>query len=227
MANAPTQHVPASDGLDQSPDRRRLRHDAKKQRIVSEAWALAHEHGLAAIPLRDLATQVDLQQPSLYAYFDSKLAIYEAMYTQAIEALRDEYHAQIWPEDPDEALVAFVECSIRFTTDDVIRHQLLFQRSIPGFKPPARAQRALADVRQVGWERLQAVGVHDLATADIFTAIVSGLTNQQAFNDPKGDRWLSIARRTIEMYLVEVRRPPRLSSKRNNSTPASTTNKEQ
>ena len=61
-------------------DRRRERHLARRSAIVAEAWALARRDGLAAISLRDLADQVGLRQPSLYAYFDSKLALYDAMF---------------------------------------------------------------------------------------------------------------------------------------------------
>ena len=36
------------------------------------------------------------------------------------------------------------EALVRFSTDDVVRHQLLFQRTIPGFEPsPASYQLAL------------------------------------------------------------------------------------
>ena len=46
-------------------------------------------------------------------------------------------------DDPRQALVEFTEALVRFSTQDVVRHQLLFQRTIPGFEPSA-ASYALA-----------------------------------------------------------------------------------
>ncbi|MCU1404157.1 MAG: TetR/AcrR family transcriptional regulator, partial [Glaciihabitans sp.] len=74
----------AQTGADQpGTDRRAVRRAAKIAVIVHEAWALSRTEGLAGIPLRDLADRVGLRQPSLYAYFDSKLALYDAMFADA------------------------------------------------------------------------------------------------------------------------------------------------
>src|SRR5687768_270893 len=90
-------------------DRRRERHLAKRAVIVDEAWALARQHGLASISLRDLADQVGLRQPSLYAYFDSKLALYDAMFADGNRQLIEVVSAMPERDDPHEALVEFVE----------------------------------------------------------------------------------------------------------------------
>ena len=63
--------------------------EEKRARRFGRAY---RRDGLAAISLRDLAAQVDLRQPSLYAYFDSKLALYDEMfadgYHQLLEVIR-------------------------------------------------------------------------------------------------------------------------------------------
>jgi AcrR family transcriptional regulator len=174
--------------------------------IVAEAWDLARRDGLAAISLRDLADRVDLRQPSLYAYFDSKLALYDAMFVDGYHRLLElmaEYPA---PDDPREALVEFVELIVRFSAEDVVRHQLLFQRTIPGFKPSPEAREVTRGLLEIGRQRLRAVGVTDAASADIFTGIVVGFAHQQVFNDPRGDRWLRHVRRVVEMFLADVER---------------------
>src|SRR4051794_9297628 len=61
-------------------DRRAERREATRREIVDEAWALVREQGLAALSLRDLARRVGMQAPSLYGYFPSKHAIYDAMF---------------------------------------------------------------------------------------------------------------------------------------------------
>jgi AcrR family transcriptional regulator len=193
-------------------DPRQRRHDAKQARIVAEAWDLARRNGLAAISLRDLADRVDLRQPSLYAYFDSKLALYDALFVDAFRQLLETADRQLWSDDPREALVEFVELCVRFATEDPVRHEMMFQRTIPGFKPSPEARVPLMAFRKIGWVRLQAVGVTDIPTADIFTGIVAGFTNQQVFNDPKGDRWLRQTRRVMEMFLADVDRVSRSKS---------------
>lgn len=185
-------------------DRRRLRHDAKLATIVAESWELARRDGLAAISLRDLADRVDLRQPSLYAYFDSKLALYDAMFVEAFRQLLETAAQHPPPDDPSEALVEFFELCVRFATEDVVRHQLMFQRTVPGFKPSPESRELVLAFREVGGQRLRAVGVADMPTADIFRGIVAGFTNQQVFNDPHGDRWLRQSRRVVEMFLAGI-----------------------
>jgi AcrR family transcriptional regulator len=200
-ADGPEQAI---SGNPEPVDRRRRRHEAKRAMIVAEAWDLARRDGLASISLRDLAARVDLRQPSLYAYFDSKLALYDAMFVEGYHQLDEMLAAHPAPDDPREALVAFTELIVRFSTEDVVRHQLLFQRTIPGFKPSREARGATLPLLEVGWQRLMDAGVTDIASADIFTAIVAGLAHQQVFNDPHGDRWLRHVRRTVEMFLTDV-----------------------
>jgi len=180
--------------------------------IVAEAWDLAHRDGLAAISLRDLAERVDLRQPSLYAYFDSKLELYDAMFVDGYRQLLETIGQHPPSDDPREALVEFAECCVRFSAEDVVRHQLLFQRTIPGFKPSPESRQVTLEFFEIGWQRLIDLGVTDLASADIFTGIVAGFTHQQVFHDPEGDRWLCHVRRAMEMFLadVEARSTPRV-----------------
>jgi AcrR family transcriptional regulator len=187
-------------------DRRRRRHEVKRATIVAEAWELARRDGLAAISLRDLAERVDLRQPSLYAYFDSKLALYDAMFTDGYRQLL-ELMTQLPPvDDSRESLVEFVEFCIRFSTDDIVRHQLLFQRTIPGFEPSAESFERALEFYALGQQRLAAAGVTDPGDADLFTALVAGCAHQQVANDPGGDRWVRQARRATEMFLADVDR---------------------
>jgi AcrR family transcriptional regulator len=185
-------------------DPRRRRHDAKQAAIVAEAWDLARRDGLATITLRDLAERVDLRQPSLYVYFDSKLALYDAMFVDGYRQLVGFMARHPAPEDPREALIEFVELCVRFAAEDVVRHELLFQRTIPGFKPSPGARAETVAFLEIGWQRLMNVGVTDVASADVFTVMVVGLTHQQVFNEPRGDRWLGHVRRVVEMFLADV-----------------------
>jgi AcrR family transcriptional regulator len=187
-------------------DRRRRRREAKRAQIVAQAWKLAHRDGLAAISLRDVADGVDLQQPSLYAYFDSKLALYDALFVDGYRQLLARLEAHAFADDPREALVEFVELLVAFSSEDVVRHQLLFQRTLPGFKPSPEGRAVTRELLAVGRDRMITLGVVDEPTTDIFTALTAGLAHQQVFNDPGGVRWLRAARPAVEMFLAEVDR---------------------
>ena len=189
-----------------SPDRRGLRHQAKRSRIISNAWDLARRDGLAGISLRDLADSVDLRQPSLYAYFESKLDLYDAMFEDGQRQLLERFRERTPLEDPREELVAIVEDLVRFSSEDVVRHQLLFQRTIPGFEPSPTAMKPAQEFVDLMIERLRAARVDGPGDVDLFSAIVSGLAHQQVANDPGGDRWVLLARRVVEVLVADVDR---------------------
>jgi hypothetical protein len=53
----------------------------------------------------------------------------------------------------------------------------------------------------------------DLAT-DLFTAVTSGLIDQQMANDPGGERWKRLLPQVIDMYADHLNLPgPRLQEK--------------
>jgi AcrR family transcriptional regulator len=199
-------------------DRRQQRREAKLAVILEAAWALARRDGLAAISLRDLGDAVGLRQPSLYVYFDSKLDLYDAMFAdgwrQFLDSVRHDY-----PSDPQKALAQFVGGCVQFSSDDVVRHQLLLQRTIPGFEPSPESFAMAMEFYEFGSGLLGRAGVHDSADIDMFTAIVTGLAHQQVANDPGGTRWVRLAGRTVEMFLADVQRraktgdPPRTRRK--------------
>ncbi len=188
------------------PDRRALRRQAKRDRIIREAWSLARRDGLVGISLRDLADSVDLRQPSLYAYFESKLDLYDSMFEDGQRQLLDRCLAREPIADAREELVAIVEELVRFSSEDTVRHQLLFQRTIPGFEPSDAAMEPAQQFLELMTERLDAAGVDGPGEVDFFSAIVSGLAHQQVANDPGGDRWVVLARRVVEAMLTDIDR---------------------
>jgi AcrR family transcriptional regulator len=187
-------------------DRRADRREAKKARILNEAWALAHRDGLASISLRDLADRVELRQPSLYAYFDSKVALYDMMFADGNRQLLS-WIADLPPrDDPRRSLVEFVRRLVQFSTDDVVRHQLLFQRTIPDFEPSPTSYALALEFYEIAQQRLAAAGASDPEDVDLFSALVTGLAHQQVANDPGGDRWVRLAERSVDMFLDQVGR---------------------
>jgi AcrR family transcriptional regulator len=180
-------------------DRRAERRAETRTEILDAAWDQVRESGLAALSLRDLARTVGMQPPSLYSYFDSKNAIYDAMYAQGVQAFIDSRPARL-PQDALAGLKEMAHYFIRFCTADPARYQLLFQRTIPGFEPSAESfeisKRGLAETA----ERLASIGITEPQSLDLFTALVTGLADQQISNDPGGTRWIRIVDDAMEMF---------------------------
>ena len=64
-------------------DRVAERRAATRLEILDAAWEMARSKGLVELTLRDVADRVGMRAPSLYGHFDSKNAIYDAMFEQA------------------------------------------------------------------------------------------------------------------------------------------------
>jgi len=187
-------------------DRRSRRRDARKAAILVAAWELARRDGLLGISLRDLADKVDLAQPSLYSYFASKADLYDAMFAEGNRQLIDEVLGEPFPDDAREALVELLRRAVLFSSADPVRHELLFQRPIPGFEPSAASYAVAEDFYRSGVALMTAAGVTEPADVDLFTAIAAGLSNQQVANDPGGDRWAVLAERAVDLFLAGATR---------------------
>ena len=188
-------------------DRRVERHEATKAEILDLAWQFARTEGLAGVSLREVARQVGMQAPSLYSYFDSKNAIFDAMFAQGAQAFIEHQQRAVMSGDPLHNLQTHMRSFVQFCTDDAARYQLLFQRTIPGFEPSpesfAIAIEGLALVRG----RLAAIGILEPESLDLLTAIGTGITDQQISNDPGGDRWIRLVDDAMEMFFNHVTRP--------------------
>ena len=69
-------------GVDAAPatDRRHRRREETIREIVDVAVELMGEHGAAGLSLGDVARRMGIRTPSLYGYFDSKNALYDAVF---------------------------------------------------------------------------------------------------------------------------------------------------
>ncbi len=184
-------------------DRRAARREATKAEILDAAWELVREHGLAGLSLRELATKVGMRAPSLYQYFDSKHAIYDALFEQGARAALETAGAPLDLTDAREALRTAARRMFDFMVGDPARSQLLFQRTIPGFEPSPASYAPAVELLAPARELLVAVCITDPDALDSWTALLSGLTNQQIANDPGGDRWGRLIDRMVDMYLAE------------------------
>ncbi len=151
--------------------------------------------------LRDLARRAGITTPTVYAYFDSKSSIYDAMFGHAATEFADRMADPVSGDGPHEILTAYARRFVEFCTSDPARYQLLFQRTLPGFEPSpesfAPAIRALANTQEL----LASHGITEERHIDLWTALITGLVDQQISNDPGGDRWTGLLDEAVTMLL--------------------------
>ena len=180
------------------------RREAKTAVIVAEAWKLAAAHGIGGVSLHALAKAVGMRQPSLYAYFDSKLALYDAMFADGNRRLLEQLDALELPTDPRAAVKANMRVFVDFAVVDAARGELLFHRPIPGFEPSPESYALAEEVLDRAVELLAAAGMTDPADVDCIIAMVAGVIDAQTSNDPGGDRWTRHLDRLIDLYLDDA-----------------------
>ena len=188
-------------------DRQAERRQATIDEILAAAWGLVREQGVAALSVRELGARVGMRAQSLYVYFASKHAIYDAMFAQANAEFLSRLQDRSEPDDPVQALHWRARVYVEFCLEDPARYQLLFQRPIPGFEPSeesfAIARQALDNSRAA----LGRAGLTDDAHLEVWTSLTGGLVSQQLANDPGGTRFVRHVDEIIDMYLSHIKQP--------------------
>lgn len=183
-------------------DRAAERRQATRAEIIEAAWELARERGLAQVTLRDVADRVGMRAPSLYTHFASKHAIYDAMFKDAWTDFSQVMRAaeKRAPQEARAALRLHARTFFDFAVSDLARHQLMNQRTIPGFEPTPEAYAPAVQVLQGYREQLARHGASTQEDLDLSVALVGGLVDAQLANDPGGDRWSRLLDRAVDMY---------------------------
>ncbi|HEY3481712.1 MAG TPA: TetR/AcrR family transcriptional regulator [Streptomyces sp.] len=176
---------------------------------MDAAWDVARSAGLTGLTLRDVAERVGMRAPSLYSHFDSKHAIYDAMFGEAWTAYEEIKLAEEsrLTDDLRECAHLIARTFFDFAVADPPRYQLMNQRVIPGFEPSpenyAPAVRVLAAAQVIAAER----GLRDPDDLVLLLAVIGGLIDQQIANDPGGDRFARMLPRAVDMWADGVGLP--------------------
>ncbi len=187
-------------------DRRTVRRQETRAEIIAAAWDLVRANGLAGLALRDLGARVGMKAQSLYSYFGSKHDIYDAMFQEGYLEFEASFEgpAGVAGTEPSEQLRAMAHRFFAFCTSDPVRYQLLFQRTIPEFVPSEESFAVAVRVYESMGAWFTDLGIADAASLDLWTAMLTGLTDQQISNDPGGNRWERLIDRAVEMTLREI-----------------------
>ncbi len=187
-----------------APNRVAERREAKVAGIVESAWSLARQHGVAGVSLHALARDVGMRQPSLYGYFDSKAALYDAMFADGNRQLLERLDDLRLPSDPRSALKKFIAEFVAFALSDPARYELLFERHLPGFEPSPESYGLAEEVLGRLYTLVRAAGVVEQGDVDCIIAMVAGLMQAQTSNDPGGNRWTRHLNRLVDLYVDDA-----------------------
>jgi AcrR family transcriptional regulator len=188
---------------------RERRHEQTRREIIEAAWGLAEVNGIAGLSFREVARAVGMQAPSLYTYFDSKDALFDAMFAEGYVQIGDAvvgWVADSEGQEPGEALGSVVAHWIRFCQSSLARYQIMFTRALPNWQPSEDAYAVSVREYQKMTESLAAIGITSNEDLDLFTAIASGLAAQQLANDPTGDRWVRLSDAAARMLIDDINR---------------------
>ena len=196
-------------------DRRAERHAATRAEILDAAWEQVRASGLAALSLRDLARSVGMQPPSLYSYFDSKNAIYDAMYAQGAQQFVDEQQASM-PTPDDRSRRSRPSCassssSARRTSPAT---SCCSSARSPGSSPRRSRSRSPRTTSPSSASCSHGAACSDPEMLDLFTALGTGLADQQLSNDPGGDRWIRLIDDAVEMFYEHIDQEGEASQRR-------------
>jgi AcrR family transcriptional regulator len=180
------------------------RREARMAGILDCAWKLARDQGIAGLSLHALARDVGIRQPSLYEYFDSKNALYDAMFADGNRKLIDCLDAIRLPRDPRAALKRHLAAFTAFGLQDPARYELLFQRHVPGFNPSEASYGLAQDVLGRTVRLMQAAGVTHQGDIDCIVAVTAGLMESQLSNDPGGNRFLRHLNRLVDLVVDDA-----------------------
>jgi AcrR family transcriptional regulator len=193
-------------------DRRSRRRQQTIDEILDVSIALMETEGVSALSLSAVARRVGMQPPSLYQYFPSKLAIYDALFQRGAEQVRDVQREARSGAALEDQLQLGITAFSRWCMANQVLCQLLFWRTVPGFEPSpeafAPAVEGLADLRSYLQQAVDVGRLHPDAASDegvaLFTVLSGGVLSQQMANEPEGTfengRFMKLMPVVIEMF---------------------------
>ncbi|HEX2285923.1 MAG TPA: TetR/AcrR family transcriptional regulator [Mycobacterium sp.] len=200
-----------------SLDRRARRRRETIEEILDVALEVMAAEGMAALSLAEVARRMGMRPPSLYQYFPSKAAIYDALFGEGARRVRVawlEAEAGLDGADPLTRLRATQEAFCRWCIQNPVLSQLLFWRTVPGFEPSpesfAPAAELLDDMRSRLRAAVEAGQLAPEAAGDegvtLYTSLLAGVVSQQFANEPNASyeqgRFISLNPTVLDMFIA-------------------------
>jgi AcrR family transcriptional regulator len=177
-------------------DRRARRRRETIEEIVDVAIDVMTEQGVGGLSLGEVARRMGMRTPSLYVYFDSKNAVYDAAFARGWRAIHAEmtplYAAVDHAGDLADHFLQTARAFVGWLLTHPAQAQLMCWRVVPGYEPSTEAYEpavAVLAASQQAFDRLQDRGLFraDCDTAALlrtWTVLTIGVMTQQLANAP-------------------------------------------
>lgn len=174
-------------------DRRRRRHAETRAEILDIALDLMAEEGVAGLSLAEVARRLGIRPPSLYKYFASRHAVYDALFRYGQEQYRDTVTEAAGRAEPGLAAIgAAFDAGARWIMRNQTLTQLIFWRPVPKFVPSPEAYAPAIQTRDLMHGLVLAAvergELHPDAASpeglDLLAALITGPVSQQLANEP-------------------------------------------
>lgn len=177
-------------------DRRARRHQQTIEEVLDVAAEIMAELGAGGLSVGEVARRMGIRPPSLYVYFPSKHALYDALFARGARWLLDsmcQVDATLdGARSLEPTLLLAAQAFVGWSIDHPAYSQLLYWRPVPGFTPSADAYQPaleLVDLARRRFTDLQRRGLlrQDALVDDIvrdWTILISGVISQQLSNNP-------------------------------------------
>ena len=185
---------PDSEPFPSPRERRERNREQVVAAILEAARGVMRERGVAGLSLREVARRVGMQAPSLYEYFPSKAALYDALFLLAIRRFGARMDGLTPGEDSFWGrLRLHFEAYMAFAKEHPELYQLAFERPVPGFVPSAASMaESAAELAAYYRQFAEAIdrgeiapGVSARQAGDLANAMMHGLTSQHMANEPE------------------------------------------
>jgi AcrR family transcriptional regulator len=208
-------------------DRRARRRQETIEEILDIAADVMTEEGVNGLSLAEVARRLGVQPPSIYKYFPSLMAVYDALFLRGqLEHLAVMRQAMADAEPGLVALTTALEASGRWALANRATAQLLFWRPVPSFEPSAEA--FAPSVEMVGLERAalaDAVAAGQLgpeADSDeavyLVSTLIIGVLSQAMANEPELEwgqgRFTPLFPKLMRLIVAACPPPPSVSRRR-------------
>jgi AcrR family transcriptional regulator len=173
------------------------------------------EQGVGGLTVTEMARRMGVQSPSLYKYFSSLHAVYDALFARGLARLDAALQEALASTPPStERFRVGVKAVVGWCVEHPGLAQLMFWRPVPGFEPsPETFESSLGQTEDLRAELAEAVRVgalHPRADSDeavrLLTVLISGLITQQMANQPGAEVetgvFTSLTDELVDMFLA-------------------------
>jgi hypothetical protein len=126
------------------------------------------------------------------------------MFADGNRRLLERLEACKLPRDPRAALKRLAGVFVAFALEDAARRELLFERHIPGFAPSPASYALAEEVLGRMVKCANEAGVTEQGDVDCVVAVIAGLLEAQAANDPAGNRWTRHLNRLLDLLVDDA-----------------------